>query len=310
MLGLEQQIILWNYASIRVMDVRLIRLETGETVRMNALPANAFICVSRGTALCRLDGAAYRMEPFHILHGAQGATLHIDAEEAFHYWLVLYKASLMLPRAWRWLGLAPSERPLQENYCFVPSRPVLLHTRIKNMHEDWSRREPLLVFRAKAQFYQFVYELLSQMKECQEAQPRPDLLSQAVLFMEEHYREPVSLDGMAAALGVSVSRLTKLFKKRLQTSPMRHLAHIRLEAAAELLFQTPARLQDIAEQVGYPDAQTLSRAFKKRYGYSPAQLRSAEGKEMGQMKAGKPEREGLSCSFCMQLPGYASMQAC
>jgi len=274
MLRLDEQILLWNHTSVKVLDIRQMRLEAREEIAGYRLPANAFLCSFQGGAQVRLNGTAYRMERSHVLHGVCGATLHIAADEPFHYWLVLYKAYLMLPPAKRWFSLFSNDRPFHEIFSFAPLNPLALQNRLELMHRDWSSRDPLLTLRARSLFFPFVYELLSQMKCAGMESLRPDPLTQALRYMEERYMQPITLEEMAAMLGCSVSYVTKLFKKKLQTSPMRHLAELRLEAAAKLLLQSDAPLQLIAEQVGYPDAHALSRSFKKHYRYSPSAFRS------------------------------------
>ncbi|CAK4833580.1 unnamed protein product [Aphanomyces euteiches] len=81
---------------------------------------------------------------------------------------------------------------------------------------------------------------------------------------------------MANLLDCSTRYLTKLFKSRLNESPIRLLTQIRIDKAAQLLIDTDASLQDIAQRVGYPDAHTLSRSFKKHYGMSLASFRTKQ----------------------------------
>lgn len=276
---LDEHIMLWNHASVKVLDIRRIEAERdshshiGSRIHSYRLPANAYICSSRGSAIVRLDDETYRMDGVQVLHGAAGVRLQFIVEDVFDYWLVLYKASLSLPRTRRWFGLPPSANPFRQSYSCKPLYPLVLQTQLEQMHLDWSSGDPMLTLRARARFHQFVWELLHQLEQAGSSLMPPDLLAQAVLYLELHYRQPISLEQLAATFGCSVSYLTKLFRKRLQTSPMRHLTGIRMEAAAHLLLTSERSLQQIAEQVGYPDAHTLSRSFKKHYGYAPSRYK-------------------------------------
>ena len=69
-------------------------------------------------------------------------------------------------------------------------------------------------------------------------------------------------ENMAELFDCSVSYLTKMFKSRLNDSPIRLLAKVRAQKAAMILARRGTSLQEIAELVGYPDAHTLSRSFK------------------------------------------------
>ena len=55
--------------------------------------------------------------------------------------------------------------------------------------------------------------------------------------------------------------------------PATYLAHVRLDAATDLLRDTPLPVSHIAKNVGYTSEAAFSRAFKNRYGTPPARWR-------------------------------------
>jgi transcriptional regulator GlxA family with amidase domain len=56
-------------------------------------------------------------------------------------------------------------------------------------------------------------------------------------------------------------------------APATYLAHIRLDAATDLLRDTALPVTLIAAKVGYMSEAAFSRAFKRRYGTPPARWR-------------------------------------
>ncbi|MFF2089859.1 ABC transporter substrate-binding protein [Paenibacillus sp. NPDC058174] len=273
-MNLNDHITLWNHASIKMMDVRYVLLEQGEVVQEYLLPASAFLSAVRGRAKIRLDDETHSVNGVHVLHGGKGARLDVAAEERFEYYLILYKASLTLPASQEWLRFIALNKPFQLQYGFMPQYPLSLQDKARYIFEDWMKQEPLDKFHARTLFYQFVHELLWQMQRQGVEPMRPDLASQALRFMHERYMEPITLDMMADLLDCSTRYLTKLFKSKMNESPIRFLTQIRMDKAAQLLTETEAPLQEIAQLVGYPDAHTLSRSFKKYYGVSPATFRT------------------------------------
>lgn len=267
---------LWNHASIKMMDVRYMLLEQGEVLREYRLPASTFLCVVRGRARIWLDDSMYSVNQVHVLHGGKGARLDIAVEERFEYYLIMYKAALTLPASQEWVRLIASNKPFQLQYGFVPLYPLSLLDKVGNMFEMWMKSEPLDKFHARTLFYQFVHELLWQMQRQGIEPMRPDLVAQALRFMNDRYMEPVTLDVMAELLDCSTRYLTKLFKSRMNESPIRLLTQIRMDKAVQLLMGSEATLQEIAQLVGYPDAHTLSRSFKKHYGVPPALFRTKQ----------------------------------
>ncbi|WP_138755818.1 AraC family transcriptional regulator [Paenibacillus sinopodophylli] len=278
-MNVNEHIALWNQASIKVLDIRYGSLEQGAEMKSYRLPASAFLYVRSGYAEIKMDDSLQTVRRDHIVHGGRGASLYMLAEEAFEYYLILYKAVLMLPSSSKRSRQIERDNPFQCAYNFVPAYPLPLLEKMERMHEDWLKHSPLDAFHARTLFYQFVHELLGQMQS-QGANPiQPDLMGQILRYMQDHYMNPITLEAMAEQFGCSVSYLTKLFKQRMNESPIRFLNRIRLEMSASYLIRSDYSLQAIAELVGYPDAHTFSRSFKKNYGIPPVQFRAKYGGE-------------------------------
>jgi iron complex transport system substrate-binding protein len=153
---------------------------------------------------------------------------------------------------------------------------------VKQIYNKWTVEEELERLHAKAQFYQFVYEVLRQLQRQEVETIKPDLLMQAIQFMYSHFKESITLESMASVLDCSVRNLTKQFRAKLNNSPIHFLTHIRMHKAAQLLLDTDANLQEISERIGYSDGHALSRSFKKIFGLSPIQFKTSklEGRRM------------------------------
>ncbi|OPH58419.1 hypothetical protein BC351_24015 [Paenibacillus ferrarius] len=74
-MNLNEHIMLWNHASIKMLDVRYILLEQGDTLREYNLPASTFLCAVRGRAKIWLDDSIHSVSSVQILHGALEAQL-------------------------------------------------------------------------------------------------------------------------------------------------------------------------------------------------------------------------------------------
>ncbi|MFL6072533.1 MAG: AraC family transcriptional regulator [Mycobacteriales bacterium] len=90
------------------------------------------------------------------------------------------------------------------------------------------------------------------------------------------HREPGrdwTVDDLARACNLSRSAFAARFVAHVGKPPATYLAHVRLDAAADLLRDTPLPITLIAKNVGYTSEAAFSRAFKNRYGTSPASWR-------------------------------------
>lgn len=98
-------------------------------------------------------------------------------------------------------------------------------------------------------------------------------VSEAERFLDEHHAEPVNVEDLAAGLGVAYSHFRRAFKARTGFSPWKYVIHLRLTRARRMLASGNAKLDDIADRVGFSSGFHLSKAFKQVYGESPDQWR-------------------------------------
>jgi iron complex transport system substrate-binding protein len=271
---LNNQIKVWNHAYIKIMDVRLMTLQRGEKLADYRFPCSVFLYITKGQALLNVDEKSYSAGVYRLFHGGKGAMLRVHAIETLQMYMVLYKAVLTPSCPSAIVELAEAENPFLSHYEFGPRYPVKLYERLESMYTQWNSESELGSLQAKATFQQFIHELLWQL-QLQEVEPEPpDRVSQAIRYIHEHYREPISLAAISFFLDCSEGHLSRLFKKKLGLSPIQYLNKLRIHTAQQLLLGSEMTLQEVAEQVGFPDAHSFSRSFKKHAACTPLAFRS------------------------------------
>lgn len=98
-------------------------------------------------------------------------------------------------------------------------------------------------------------------------------LRDAVLYIEGHYGEDISLSDMAMNAGMNHTTLTALMKEELGCTPSRYLMQYRISVAKKQLAFTEVPIKDIANIVGFKTVQHFSRIFKQYTGTPPAEFR-------------------------------------
>jgi len=91
----------------------------------------------------------------------------------------------------------------------------------------------------------------------------------AVVYLREHFREPLRLAELAHQAGMSERVLESEFKRRVGRPPRTELRRTRLDCAARLLRDTDLKLAAIAAESGFGSAAKLCETFAKAYGLSP-----------------------------------------
>jgi AraC family transcriptional regulator of arabinose operon len=101
----------------------------------------------------------------------------------------------------------------------------------------------------------------------------PDALRRALAYMEAHLTQPLALPHISQAAMVTPQHLTRLFRRHIQTTPMRYLWQLRTRHGVELLGGTGLSIGEIAAQVGFQSPFHFSRLVQQYYQDSPRRLR-------------------------------------
>ncbi len=97
----------------------------------------------------------------------------------------------------------------------------------------------------------------------------------AVELMENHIADPLTLNRLADAAGVSPRQLNRLFQDRLGCSTMRYYRKLRLDRAQNLLRNSPLSLTEIALASGFSTSSHFSRLYSQQFGEPPSASRKA-----------------------------------
>lgn len=104
---------------------------------------------------------------------------------------------------------------------------------------------------------------------------KPELLDQALAYIETHLAEKITLGDIAKHCWVSQSTITQTFRNKLGVSFYRCVTQRRLIAAKTLIIEgTP--LESVGRKVGFSDYSSFYRAFKQEFGISPRQFRKKQ----------------------------------
>ena len=100
-----------------------------------------------------------------------------------------------------------------------------------------------------------------------------DRIKDAVEWIENNYNRDISLDDIAARMGLSATYAGKQLNAYTGMSVSEYVNKVRLEHAKLLLANTKMSCADIGAQVGFRHPQSFVRAFKKYVGMTPGTYR-------------------------------------
>ena len=91
----------------------------------------------------------------------------------------------------------------------------------------------------------------------------------AISYIEDNYPYKISVESIAAYVGIDRTYLHRIFKKNLNISPAQFLISYRLERANAMMEHDNLTISEIAVSTGFFDAAHFTKAFSKKYGVSP-----------------------------------------
>ena len=104
-----------------------------------------------------------------------------------------------------------------------------------------------------------------------------DILYKSAAYLRENLAGHVSLEDLAAYVGLSRGYLSALFKSELGTTFTDYVNSMRVEKSKELLLDAALSLADIAGLVGYSDQSYFTKKFTQVTGQTPGQFRKKRG---------------------------------
>lgn len=101
-----------------------------------------------------------------------------------------------------------------------------------------------------------------------------DMIVKAKRYITTHFEDTtLSLSMVAEYVGLNEKYFTNCFTKETGETFSSYVTGLRLQKAKELLKTTTFKVYEIAEMVGYNNAEHFNRMFKKAYGITPANYR-------------------------------------
>lgn len=101
-----------------------------------------------------------------------------------------------------------------------------------------------------------------------------DIYAAMIAFVNEHFKEPITLQDVADCVHINFTYASRLFKKYTDTNYSKYLTRLRMELACRLLSDTGKSTEEICYEIGYHDYFYFNRTFKKYTGQTPLQYRS------------------------------------
>lgn len=100
-----------------------------------------------------------------------------------------------------------------------------------------------------------------------------DGVRELLLFINDHYAEPLSRQDIARAVGYNESYISHIFSDTLHTTLTEYILSLRLSDARRLLTDTDMTVSRIALSLGFGSIRSFNRVFLRHTGMTPTAFR-------------------------------------
>ena len=104
-----------------------------------------------------------------------------------------------------------------------------------------------------------------------------EVITAVMTYINNHYREELSLEDVARFAGFSRYYFSRSFKRQTGYSFKDYLCQKRLQVAMDLLIRTNHSMRDVAIESGFGSVATFNRVFREKKGCTPTQYRAIYG---------------------------------
>lgn len=101
-------------------------------------------------------------------------------------------------------------------------------------------------------------------------------VKEAILYIESHYHEQITLDQLAASIHISKSECCRCFKRTLQLTPIEYLMKYRIFKAANMIQKNDPEahsMSSLAFSVGFNNASYFNKVFRQFLNCTPSEYK-------------------------------------
>lgn len=137
-------------------------------------------------------------------------------------------------------------------------------------------------FRGAMQFLEILDELAtspgqtvltSDAAESQMSLIANDRINRIIRYVEQHYRDKISLDDVGAVVQMSGSSVSRFFKHKTKCNFSDYLNNYRIDRVADRIIRSEDLISEICYECGFSNVSNFNRFFRRRMGVTPLEYR-------------------------------------
>ena len=225
------------------------------------------ILVTRGSATAFCDGVPYTLEKGHLFAAFPGQVHSYSGSQNVEAFVLIVP---MLPYLEGFRSILEHQQPTEPVLTGQVWQNTSLDTLLQMALFD--REHP-----DRNVMQGYILTIVGKLLPLFRLQPRSagdtDGVRELLLYINEHFREPLSRGDIARAVGYNESYISHIFADTLHTTLTAYITALRVDAAKALLKSTTRTVSDIAAGLGFGSIRSFNRIFLSATGLTPSQYR-------------------------------------
>lgn len=156
---------------------------------------------------------------------------------------------------------------------FAPEDPQSLKYELQKIYDMFRTSSTILEGKLSGYLTKLLNNFLFSPDENKKTKVYSTTMADAVSYINEHFREDLSLEKLAASASMSLYHFTRTFSRETGMTPHQYLIKTRLSAAKYLLQSSETSIKDIAFSTGFHSETSFCTTFKKWEAVTPSQYR-------------------------------------
>ncbi len=170
------------------------------------------------------------------------------------------------------------ENMISNNFIFLhkktpPDMTVEMHMIVKEIL-GYSKRGIMQKLFIEAKIIKLLILIFEQFNEKNTQEITPRATEMIKNFIDENYHRNIKAEELGKLIGVNPNIIRREFKAQYHTTISNYISDLRMLKAKKMITNKEIMIKEIAIECGYEYLQNFTRAFKKKFGISPENLRN------------------------------------
>lgn len=235
-----------------------------------------YIAAGRGTFCKQGENRSLAAGEGFVIYPGETTTYTADEQDPWLYYWVGFSGAAALPLL-EGMGLSAG-RPVFR----LPEDPAAVCACLEDIHAQ-AAMGGSGALRAQGRLFQFL-AMLADATGAGARRHLPagqvDYTAAAIRYVQEHYATGLTVDALAAHIGIDRSQLFRVFRSRLGMGPQQYILAFRVSQARRLLAETTMPLHRVAEASGFSSPTHMGVAFRREHGITPGEYRRLATRHM------------------------------